>query len=168
MWKLDALGLDLDVRCHLAHPAAQQRGDQHTPTSWRTSRAACCAAPAHLRRVCLISRNPNSISQLVVELGQLLRRMRAGTQQGCDEAAQPSTHAHLDQACPPVAGQMRVCLRLWGTPACGSAHRRRQLLTISWRRLSRARINQWRCVPAARQSNRTRPRSTPGQTGSLE
>ena len=26
--------------------------------------------------------------------------------------------------------------------------------TISWRRLSRARINQWRCVPAARQSNR--------------
>ena len=43
---------------------------------------------------------------------------------------------------------------LVGTPACGSAHRRASCWTISWRRLSRARINQWRCVPAACQSNR--------------
>ena len=81
--------------------------------------------------------------------------------------SRPPTLTSIRRACQ-WAGQMRGAFaRLQGDTGMRiSASPRASCWTISWRRLSRARISQWRCVPAACQSNGTPPRSTLGQTGS--
>lgn len=72
-----------------------------------------------------------------------------------DEAPTSPAHADLDQPGLPVAGQ------LWAQLAralrFGHADQRIALgesLDDSWRKLSLARISQWRCSPAACQSSR--------------
>ena len=123
-------------------------------------------------RVCLISRNPNPIASAGGELGQLAPDAR-GHSKRCDEAAQPSTHAHpaIRRACQ-WHGQMRVSLRACslGTPACGSAYRRAPVAGRSHGADCPGRASdQWRCVPAARQSNKNAAEKVmPGQTGSPE
>ena len=81
--------------------------------------------------------------------------------------AQLSTHAHLDQACLPVAGRCGAPCAFVGTPACGSAHRRAPVAGRSHGADCPARAStSGAAYPQPASPTRTLPRSTLGQTGS--
>ena len=104
-------------------------GRSSTPHgSGAPARAACCATSAltllqGLLDLPELARSPSAGGR---GSASSCARMRAGTQQGCDEAAQPSTH-RSPRSGVPASGWSRcagVPCALAGTPACGSAHRR--------------------------------------------
>ncbi len=122
-----------------AHPASHhaKRVDQHPPLPAAWHRSPSC--------ICLISRNPTGSTWV---------------ERHCCRGQRMVGRTHYLSGVPASGWADRVCLA-----RLGHRHADRLAALDSLARLSRA-INQWRCVPAACQSNRTLPRSTLGQTGS--
>ena len=150
-WKLMRWGSG--VRCHLAHPAAQQRvAISSAPQLLAQARglAGSTGSPSMQGLIDLPARSPSAGGS---SSGSCAGCVRGHSKDVMKRRSRPPT-LHLDQACPPVAGQMRVCLARLRGHRHADQPRPRQLLDDLMAQIVPRAHQPVALVPAACQSNR--------------